>query len=356
MARGKKLLREELYEQPPPGWDEAGIHALLFPDKETVPLTYCYFINGLLNKQPPQVMARDLGWTESALRTELCKVVYKRIKDALGIQRITWHHFAELLKEEGFYHPQEDDLQSELDTISDFNNQSEVSALILSIETSICRILDRNETSSIPEDDLQEFLSQANEYVEQQKYSKALFLYSKIAEQAPLDFPGVLVRIAMTYSKLKRYQDSCSMANFALFHVASFELKGSLYSTLAFAFDEMCRRNPNRGKIRQTLSFYQQAVDFSRNTNAVAAWNMFDFLNHLMERTDSFYEEYKNAAYIALNVFQNAASNPSSNFKDSSHAQLILREARIIATRNKLKEEFLVDKLNEILDQYGHLS
>ncbi|MEM9089732.1 MAG: hypothetical protein AAGC93_13415 [Cyanobacteria bacterium P01_F01_bin.53] len=312
-------------------------------------------LRGLLCLVHPNDIAIALNWKTSSVKTELSTTIYQYVKNFTGhlTQRIRWHNVSEWLEEAGYKLVRSPTAENLFLAISQENEYISAAEVIQIVENQIVeqQVLENQLSHSgnmISRTSFQEIQEVGDTYFEKGNYASAMDVYTTLVKQYAVEYPGLLLKIAQIYNCVECYRDSVMLTYFALNYIKDNYAKGKLYHLLAIAFDELCRRNPNPGILRQALNFYREASDLSEQSNAVVLWNKFDLIVNFINANQAHYVQHINMAKIAWIEFRETTTHEASNFKD--YVQEIIADMENVVSGG-IEDPWLSVEINNFISQ-----
>ena len=316
-------------------------------------------LRGLLCLVHPGDIAIALNWKPSSVKTELSTTIYQYVKVFTGhvTQRIRWHDVAEWLEAAGYKLPHSSSqgatpsptTENLFTGISQRNEFIAAADIIHLVEQQILESRFSRSADVISRASFKKIQDVGDTYFTKNDYASAMDVYTTLIRQYAVEYPGILLKIAQIYSCTACYKDSVMLTYFALNYIKENAAKGKLYHLLAIAFDELCRRNPNPGILRQALNFYREASELSEQLNVVVLWNKFDLIVNFISTNQMRHARHIYMAKIAWIEFRNATVHETSNFQD--YVQEILADIRTVIAEG-VEDPWLSGELDQFCNQF----
>ncbi|MEH2207834.1 MAG: hypothetical protein V7K53_27825 [Nostoc sp.] len=282
-----------------------------------------------------------LDWAVGSVRTELCRGLYQYIKVLTGEERIVWNQVADLLEAQ-YRKPKNLFTKQDINLVSKIESEFRATSIVATLENEMLKQIDIDAAESqVNSSNVNVIIDYGDYKYRISDYQAAIKSY-KEAILIDTSYFGILNKIALSYYKLKLFEDCQIMCNFVLIHQVKDELKADAYNLLGVIFQEIAEQEYKDLYVQSAIYFFKQAIKNSGYLNVLPAWNIVDLLLAFSRNEPSYIPRAKLAFYD----FKEIASQAESNFQ--KYRDNIIKEA--VSVLDDGLDEWWRNQLNELIE------
>ncbi|MEO1670096.1 MAG: tetratricopeptide repeat protein [Cyanobacteria bacterium J06631_2] len=179
-------------------------------------------------------------------------------------------------------------------------------------------------------------------------FVKALKCYRKLLEKNPKDRQCIkfIVKIVLILRQMERFNESASLALFALQLVSDKEGRSRLYEVLGSVFGKKALVNFEEEDLRHSIEYRKKSTKRPWGYSVLGRWNSFELLAKFSLR-DSKYSEETELMFLS---FLELVDYPQSDFDD--HRESIVKNAEEIRQSIENKDPWLYERLSAFINKY----